>query len=384
MDPAQHHAIVIGAGPAGLAVGASLKRAGVPCLILERGPSVATAWRRHYERLHLHTDKGHSALPFMPFPASYPRYPSRLEVIEYLQAYARRFELRVSFSQEVITARRAGEGWQVRTATGSYCAANLVIAAGYCREPCRPQWPGLDAFRGTVLHSCDYRSGEPFRNRRVLVVGLGNSGAEIAIDLHEHGAQVGVAVRSAVNVIPRELFGIPIVAIGIAEARLPARLADALNWLILRAVVGDLSRYGLRRPVHGPITQIQRAGRLPLIDVGTIELLKRGSLTVYGGVERCEEDTVVFSDGRRERFDAMILATGYRPRVSAFLEAPAGSCDEQGAPRFSGAQAAAPGLYFCGYRVSRTGMLREIAREAVSIAAALGQSHTPLAGREVA
>jgi len=372
MDPA-HHTLVIGAGPAGLA-----------CLILEQGPAVAMAWRRHYQRLHLHTDKRRSALPFMPFPASCPRYPSRLQVIEYLEAYARRFELRVSFSHTVIEARRSGDGWQVRSAAGDYRAANLVIATGYCREPCRPQWPGLESFPGNVLHSCDYRSGEPFRNRKVLVVGLGNSGGEIAIDLHEHGAQVGLAVRSAVNVIPRELFGIPILAIAGAEAALPARFADALNSLILRGVVGDLTRYGLRRPAHGPLTEIQRAGRLPLIDVGTVQLLRRGALTVYGGPERCEGDTVVFTDGRRARFDAVILATGYRPRVSAFLEAPAGCCDEQGAPRVSGAHACAPGLYFCGYRVSRAGMLREIAHEALAIAAALGRSHTPVTGREVA
>lgn len=384
MDPAQHHTLVIGAGPAGLAVGAALKHAGIPCIILEQGPTVATTWRRHYERLHLHTDKGHSGLPFMPFPASYPRYPARLQVIEYLEAYARRFELPVNFSQKVIAAGRAEEGWQVRTAAHSYRAANLVIAAGYCREPCRPQWPGLESFRGTVLHSCDYRSGEPFRGRRALVIGLGNSGGEIAIDLHEHGAQVGIAVRSPVNVIPRELFGIPILALGIAEARLPARLADALNSLILRVVVGDLSRYGLRRPAQGPITEIQRAGRVPLIDVGTVDLLKRGALAVYGGVERYEGDTVLFSDGRRAPFDAVILATGYRPRVSAFLEPTAGSCDEHGAPHASGGQACAPGLYFCGYRVSRTGMLREIAREALSIAAVLGRSNTSAEGREVA
>jgi indole-3-pyruvate monooxygenase len=369
---AVHHAIVIGAGPAGLAVGACLARRGMACLMLEQGGAVGTAWRRHYDRLHLHTDKGHSALPFMPFPRHYPRYPARQQVIDYLESYARYFQLQPGFHQQVVAARYSAGAWEVHTSERSYRAANLIVAAGYCREPCLPEWPARSSFRGTMLHSCAYRTAEAFREQRVLVVGLGNSGGEIAVDLHQHGAQPSLAVRGAVNVIPREVLGIPILALGIAESRLPPRIADALNAVILRAVVGDLARYGLRRPPHGPITQIEREARVPLIDVGTLELIRRGAIAVRPGIARYEEDAVIFSDGKRERFDAVILATGYRPRVNAFLEAPAGSCDEHGTPRSSG-RACAPGLYFCGYHVARTGMLREIAREARSIAAAIAR-----------
>jgi indole-3-pyruvate monooxygenase len=373
-DPADRQAIIVGAGPAGLAVGACLQQAGVSCLILEQADKVGPAWHRHYERLHLHTDKKHSELPFAPFPREYPRYPSRTQMIDYLEAYARRFPLEIRLGQQVVSARRAQGAWEVRTQDNFYQAPNLVIATGNTREPSLPDWPGLSSFRGDRLHSSQYRNGEPFRGRKVLVVGLGNSGGEIALDLWEHGARPSLAVRGPVNVIPRDLFGIPILAIGILQSRLPARLADALNAPLLRAVLGDLTRYGLRKPPQGPITQIRRDGRIPLIDVGTIARIRKGEIKVHPGIERFFEDAVLFADGKEEKFDAVIFATGYRPRVSSFLEGAPAAHDDEGTPLSSGAEAPAPGLYFCGFHVSPTGMLREIAREARQIGAAIARS----------
>jgi indole-3-pyruvate monooxygenase len=372
-DAVQRHTIVVGAGPAGLAVGACLTRAGVPCLILEQADQVGAAWRRHYDRLHLHTAKAFSALPFMPFPKAYPRYPSRLQVVAYLEAYARQFQLEIRFGQRVVAARHTGAHWEIQTQDTLYQASNLVIAAGYNREPYVPEWPGQAAFRGTLVHSSQYHNGEPFKGRKVLVVGFGNSGGEIAIDLWEHGAQPSMAVRGPVNVIPRELFGIPILAIGIIQSKLPSRLADAMNGPLLQTVVGDLTRYGLQRPPYGPLAQIRRDKRIPLIDVGTIRLIKRGQIVVYPGIERFTDEDVVFTDGRQAPFDAVILATGYRPRVNAFLEDAAATVDEQGLPLSSGRATALPGLYFCGYYVSPNGMLREIALEAQRISAAIAR-----------
>jgi indole-3-pyruvate monooxygenase len=211
-----------------------------------------------------------SELPFVPFPKDYPRYPSRVQVISYLEAYAGQFQLEPRLGQQVIAARHANRFWEVQTQDTRYQALNLVIASGYNREPYLPNWSGQASFRGTLLHSSQYRNGEPFKNQTVLVVGFGNSGGEIAIDLWDHGAQPSLAVRSPVTVIPRELLGIPILAIGIAQSKLPPRLADALSAPILRAVMGDLTRYGLRRLPRGPMTQIQHDARIPLIDVGTM------------------------------------------------------------------------------------------------------------------
>lgn len=386
MPPATE-TIVIGAGPAGLAVGACLRQAGIPCLILEQADQVGSAWRRHYDRLHLHTAKAFSALPFMPFPQEYPRYPSRLQVIAYLEAYAQRFQLQPRFGQQVIATRRVNDQWEIQTQDSRYPqdnhyqAQNLVIAAGYTREPNLPHWPGQESFHGPVLHSSQYRNGAPFQKQKVLVVGFGNSGGEIAIDLHEHGAQPALAVRSPVNVIPRELLGIPILAIGIVQSKMPPRLTDALNAPILRVVMGDLTRYGLRKLPHGPRTQILQDGRIPLIDVGTIDLIKRGHIVVYPGIERFTANGVLFADGREAQFDAVVLATGYRPRVSAFLEAGPTVYDENGTPLSSGRETPIPGLYFCGYYVSPTGMLREIGLEARRISAAIAGKRTGAAGK---
>lgn len=372
-DAVHSPTLIVGAGPAGLAVGACLKQAGIPCLILEQVDKVGAAWHRHYDRLHLHTAKAYSGLPFMPFPREYPRYPSRLQVISYLEAYARQFQLEPRFGQQVTAARHANGFWEVQTRDTRYQASNLVIATGYNREPYLPNWSGQASYQGSLLHSSQYRNGKPFVNQTVLVVGFGNSGGEIAIDLWEHGAQPSLVVRGPVNVIPRELFGIPILAIGIVQNKLPPRLADALNAPILRAVIGDLTQYGLHKLPRGPASQIQHNARIPLIDVGTIELIKRGQITVCPGIERFTEEGVLFTDGNQRKFDAVILATGFRPRVNAFLEEASAVYDENGTPLSSGREAPIPGLYFCGYYVSPTGMLREIALEARRISAAIAR-----------
>lgn len=366
-------AIITGAGPAGLAVGACLKQAGIQPIILEQSDKVGSAWRRHYDRLHLHTDKRNSELPSAPFPKDYPRYPSRDQLIDYLESYAKKFDLDIRFNQQVTDARRANnDHWQVQTQDARYHTSNLVIAAGYTCEPNIPEWKGQDIFKGKVIHSSEYKNGGQFRGQNVLVVGLGNSGGEIAIDLWERGAKPGIAVRNAVNVIPRELFGIPILSIGIVQNIMPAWMADAMNAPILRVVIGDITKYGLQKLPYGPATQIKNDKHIPLIDVGTIKLIEQGHITVHSGVEEFTENGVKFTDGKEARFGVVILATGYRPCVNAFLNETS-AYDENGTPVSSGHEASVPGLYFCGYYVSPTGMLREVGIEAKQISSAIAK-----------
>jgi cation diffusion facilitator CzcD-associated flavoprotein CzcO len=248
--------LVIGAGPAGLAVAACLGRAGERAIILEQGDKVGPTWRQHYDRLHLHTDKKNSQLPFVSFPKDYPRYPSRDQIIDYLETYSKSFDLDIRFNQQVKLVRRENDHWVVQTQDADYLAANLVVAAGNAHIPYLPAWDGQDLFAGEIIHSSKYKNGEKYKGQSVLVVGFGNSGGEIAIDLWEHGAKLGISVRSAVNVIPRELLGIPILSIGILQSSLPPWLADSMNKLILRAAIGDITAYGLRKLPYGPMTQI--------------------------------------------------------------------------------------------------------------------------------
>jgi cation diffusion facilitator CzcD-associated flavoprotein CzcO len=295
-------------------------------------------------------------------------------VVEYLEAYARHHDLQPRLGQRVLGARLEGEGWEVRTADSLLYAGSLIVAGGCNNRPNLPTWPGQEGFRGRILHSSEYRSGADFHGQRVLVVGLGNSGGEIAIDLWEQGARTtSLAVRSPVNVIPKEVFGVPFLTVAISQRRLPPPLADALNAPLTRALVGNLEPYGLRRPPQGPVTQIHRLGRVPFIDTGTIKLIKQGQVKVFPGIQRFVEDGVVFTDGRREAFDAVVLATGFRPAVGEWLHDAGVALDQDGAPAASGRESARPGLYFCGYYVSPTGMLREIALEAQAIAKAVAE-----------
>lgn len=365
-----NNTIIIGAGPAGLAAGACLKQAGVQVTILEQSSQVGSVWRRHYDRLHLHTDKRNSELPFAPFPKEYPRYPSRDQLVGYLEAYAQKFDLDIRFNQQVNSARKENGRWEIKTQDTLYHASNLVIATGYAREPFTPEWQGRELFKGKIIHSSEYKNGAPFKGQRVLVVGFGNSGGEIAIDLFEHGARPSIAVRNAVNVIPKELAGIPILSIGIVQNIMPAWMADAMNAPILRAVIGDITKYGLRKLPYGPATQIKNEKHIPLIDIGTMKLIREGHVTVYSGVENFAENKIKFTDGKEAEFDAVILATGYHPRVNTFLHEKS-AYDENGTPVSTGREASTPGLYFCGYYVSPTGMLREIAMEAKQISNAI-------------
>ena len=364
------HTIIIGAGAAGLATGVCLKQAGISNIILEQSSQVGTTWRKHYDRLHLHTDKGNSGLPFMPMPAEYPRYASRDQVVAYLEEYVKKFDLDVRFNQRVTSARHGDGKWQVQTQNVLHSAPNLVVACGYARQPLMPAWPGLDSFPGKVLHSSAYKNGSEFKGKNVLVVGFGNSGGEIAIDLYEHGAKPGIAVRNAVNVIPRELAGMPILSIGIVQNKLPHWLADAVNAPILGMVIGDITKLGLRKLPYGPATQISKDKRIPLIDIGTMKLIRAGHIKVYPGVEKVSANRIIFEAGKDAEFDALILATGFHPRVDEFLP-DAKSAVDDGIPRTTGIESQISGLYFCGYYVSPTGMLREIGIEAKQISAAI-------------
>jgi indole-3-pyruvate monooxygenase len=359
--------VIIGAGPAGLAVGACLRRQNIDFEILERSDRIASTWRRHYDRLHLHTARGTSALPFRPFPDHFPRYVSRDQLIEYLESYAEAFGLRPRLSCEVERVTASEKGWQIDSFCGEFTAWHVVFATGINRQPNRPSWPGLADFPGEVLHSSEYRNGRTFAGMRVLVVGIGNSGGEIAIDLHEHGAHPTISIRDGVNVIPRSILGIPVERIAIATSWIPPKVVDKLNAPIRKLVVGDLSGYGLPSPSSGPTSQITDRGRIPLIDVGTIDLIKRGKIEVRPGIERFDGREAYFVDGRTDAFDAVVLATGYRHGLEHILDEPIGHVEVRRQINLP----ERPGLHFCGFRIASGGMLREIGIEARRVARAI-------------
>jgi cation diffusion facilitator CzcD-associated flavoprotein CzcO len=365
---AKPDAIIVGAGPAGLASAMAMRAAGLEVAVFEKADSVGAVWRRHYDRLHLHTDRKHSGLPGMAMPPSYPTYPSRLQVVEYFESYAARFDIRPVFNTVVSSIRRDGAQWCAQTAQGPICAPVVVMATGIADAPYRPSWPGSEVYRNPVIHSSEYRNPEPFAGKRVLVVGFGNSGGEIALDLADAGVDVALAVRGPVQILPRDLLGFPILAWAILYRPLPARLVDFINAPILRLAIGSIEKLGLRRAAKGPRQMVDEDGRVPLIDIGTLEKIRDGSIKIRGGIDRLTPEGVVFADGASEDFGAIILSTGFRPDLRPLVPDVGGVFDGQGMPLVTGQATKAPGLYFCGQITSPTGQLREIGLEARRIA----------------
>lgn len=363
--------LIIGAGPAGLATAASLRRHGLPHVIVDRAGDVAASWKRHYDRLHLHTVKRHSSLPFSPWPRETPLYPSRDDVVGYLERYADEHRIAPRFGVEVRRVTHDSTRFTVETSAGRLTPRFVVVATGYNGVANRPEFPGLAGFTGSVVHTSAYKNPQPYAGRRTLVVGCGNSGAEIALDLAEQGVDVAMVVRGPVHVVPRDLFGRPSQQTSILLSRLPVAVRDALVSPILRVAVGDLSRWGIVRPLVGPNRMIEDAGRIPILDIGTIAQVRAGWIRVMPGVQEVLTDRVRFADGHTEAFDAIILATGYRPGLDRFIGGFDSLSDERGRPRRFGEETGLPGLFFVGFRNPPTGALREIAIEAPRVAAAI-------------
>ncbi|HML12541.1 MAG TPA: NAD(P)/FAD-dependent oxidoreductase [Xanthobacteraceae bacterium] len=354
---------IIGAGPAGLAAGACLRAAGVDFVMLEKEHAVGASWRRHYARLHLHTVKKYSSLPLRPFPKAYPRYVPRELMIRYLDDYAAAFDLRPRFGAAVRAVRRDGAAWVVDTGAASLRARFTVVATGYNAEPVVPAIPGIETFAGKVLHSADYVDAEPFAGRSVLVIGMGNTGAEIALDLAEGGARPTLSVRNGVHVVPRDLFGIPIQLVALTATRLlPTGFNDAIFPPILDFVLGNPARHGITRPKEGILQLTARAAKIPVLDVGTLRKISEGAIRMAPGLTAISQDGATFQNGARGDYDAIILATGYRPNYRNFLAA-----DDIGPS--DGRANEVDGIYFIGFRNVITGLLRQISQEAAAAAA---------------
>jgi indole-3-pyruvate monooxygenase len=328
--------IIVGAGPAGLSVAACLHTHGVPSVVLERDDCIASLWqRRTYDRLRLHLPKRFCELPGMPFPASYPEYPTKHQFVSYLESYAAAFEVRPRFRQSVASARfdHAAGLWRVQASstdedsesetTTEYIGRWLVVATGENAERILPEFDGASSFKGPVTHVSEYKSGEPYRGSRVLVVGCGNSGMEVCLDLCDYGARPAMVVRDAVHVLPREMLGVATFSIAAFLLRfLPLRLVDRLVVLLAGLFLGgDLPRLGLKRPVTGgPLELKNTTGRTPVLDIGALEKIRAGEIAIVPGVKRFTAGGAEMVDGSFVSADAVVLATGYHSNVPQWLK----------------------------------------------------------------
>ena len=240
--------IIVGAGPAGLAAAAVLRQQGHQPTVLEQAREIGTSWQGRWDSLRLHTMRAFSGLPDAPIPWKYGRWVSRDDYVRYLRDYADHFEIEPEFGVRVDRIDRDpdADGWLVHTTpftrvespgdpigTTRFADA-VVVATGYSRVAHIPDWPGRSLFRRPIVHSAEYRNPRPYAGQRVLVVGAGNSAADIATELLEVGATVQMSVRTPPNIVRRSAFGVPTQIVGLAMKQLPEPILNPLSGLLRR------------------------------------------------------------------------------------------------------------------------------------------------------
>lgn len=367
-----HAVVVVGAGPAGLAVAAGLRRSGLDPLVLDRASSVGSAWRTRYDSFLLHTVRWLSGLPDRPIPRTLGSWVRRDDFIRYLEDYAEHFGVRPRFGVELRALSRLDDGWLVITSEGELEARRVVLATGAYNDPHLPDWPGRQDFSRPLVHSSQYRSPVPYANSTVLVVGSGNSGTEVAVDLASAGdVTVELAVRTPPNILLRDVRGVPTQPLGIALRSVPPLVVDPLVATLRRLTLPDLSSYGLPAP-RQPYSQFRRTGTIPVLDHGFVAAVRAGRIRIRPGVVRLDATEVVHEDGTRSRPDAVIAATGYDAGLEPIL-GPLGLLDERGLPTIGsrGGTGAAGNLYVVGLAILLSGYLREIGRDTRQVAAAI-------------
>jgi putative flavoprotein involved in K+ transport len=367
---------IIGGGPAGLATAAALQKRGLRAAVLERSDTVGSSWRGHYDRLHLHTPRELSGLPGLPIPREMGRWVSRDDVVRYLELYAAHHDLDVRLGSEVARVDRSADGlsWTVTLADGSSLTAPYaVVATGFNHTPREPDVVGIQGFPGEVVLARDYRNGAAYAGKDVLVVGTGNTGTELAVDLAEHGAgRVRMAVRTVPHILRRNRGPVAAQYTGIAVRRLPTALVDRVAPVVERLQTPDLSAHGLPRPDTGLLTRVERDNAIPVQDVGIIGAVRSGAVEPVAALASVDGDTVVLADGSRLQPDVLVLATGYQQGLEP-LVGHLGVLDGKGRPVERGGRTArgAKGLWYTGYTNPISGMLREIGMDARKIALAM-------------
>ena len=363
--------MIVGAGPAGLAMAGRLRKLDIPFQILERSNRIAQSWHGHYDRLCLHTVRDLSGLPHMAIPTDFPKYVPRKELIKYYENYAITFNIKPVFDEEAVSiGKKENEHWEIKCRSRrEYHSGFVVVATGASRIPFQPEIAYQERYRGTIIHGKYYKNANSFLNQRVLVIGMGNSGAEIALDLCNRGIEVWISIRGGVNIIPRDVFGRPTQITAKNLAVLPFHLGDWLGNQIRNWVIGDLTQYGIPKLTMSPAKQLRQTGRTPVIDVGTLDRIKSGQIKICPEVIEFTEQGVGLRDGKEMSFDSVIFATGYRPGLPDFIRDVRTKLDDNGVPISFIEEEPYSGLYYLGFNIYELdGILGTICRDSETIA----------------
>lgn len=306
--------VVIGAGPGGLLLTKRLAEAGANFVTLERNKDVGGIWdidapgSPMYESAHFISSRTLSGFPGFPMPDDYPDYPNHRQLLSYIRSFAEKFELRqhIKFDHTVTSATRDEAGrWTIKAADGTTLQANYLICAnGVTWEPNKVEWPGQ--FNGEIRHSVTYRSADELQGKRVMIVGCGNSGVDIACDAAFAADKAFLSTRRGYHFLPKHIMGKPTDVFGKTGPHLPLRLQQAVFSKLLKLINGKPSDYGLPEPDHKLFESH------PLMNTQILHYLSHGDCTAKPGIERLDGNDVVFTDGSREQVDLILTATGYK------------------------------------------------------------------------
>jgi hypothetical protein len=322
MTESPQHYAVIGAGPAGLAVARNLDKRGIPFVGFEAGPTVGGLWNidnprsTMYHSAHLISSKRMTEFREFPMDDRVADYPHHSEVFHYFRAYAERFGLRARYEFETLVTAVApldgkpNKGWQVTTrslkngdAARTRSFRGVIIAVGSLSEPNRPRFAGV--FNGRLMHAAEYKRPDIFEDKRVLIVGAGNSGCDIVVDAVHRARFVGLSVRRGYHFVPKYIFGRPADTVG-GRIKLPFPLKQRIDKLLLGCFTGNPRRFGFPRPDHDLYESH------PIVNSLVLHHLGHGDITLFKDVARLDGDAVVFRDGTRRDFDLILTATGYK------------------------------------------------------------------------
>lgn len=310
---------IIGAGSSGVAAAKALRDKGLSFACFEKGSGLGGMWRYEndnglscaYRSLHIDTSRNNLGYPDFPIPADQPDFLSHRQLLTYLETYADHFGVRsgIRFNTEVTDIEKTDDGrWRVTTNDGAmrdYRA--VVIANGHLWNPRWPSFPGT--FDGAAIHSSEYRTAAPFDDKNALVVGIGNSAVDIAVDICKRAKSVTLSTRTGAYVMPKYMMGIPVdrwSAFFARKLKFPTLLTRMIMARLVYLAVGDQRRFGIPKPKH-PVWREHAT-----ISQELLPYLGHGWINIKPNVTKLDGDHIEFADGSRSPFDAVIYATGYK------------------------------------------------------------------------
>jgi hypothetical protein len=308
----ENRACIVGGGPAGLTQARVFQSLGIPFTLFERNADFGGLWNRDdpaspiYDSAHLISSRTMTGFDAFPMPETWADYPSGRHILDYIRDFARAYHIGrdARLGEGIEAAKPIEGGWEVTTTKGKTEQYRWLVAAnGSNWKPMIPKWPGT--FNGTLRHAATFKRAAEVTGKRVLIVGLGNSGVDIACDACHGAARVAVSLRRGYHIIPKHILGKPADVFADDSPPLPIWMRQKIFGTLLRVLIGDLGKYGMPKPDH------KLMETHPLLNDQFIHHLRHGDVTILGDIERFDGDNVVFRDGHREQFDEVICATGY-------------------------------------------------------------------------